>query len=519
MAELPEREPFGALPRVRFSPRSVDTGAAARGLGQLGGAVTSVSREMAAFEKRRAEAQRVTELTRLTAGATTELNTLELSLENDADFATIEERFLEGANEIFGRFSEAASDSQVRDLFEGSFRKLFEPKRVTLARGVFKREIDAATAVLDLQLAGYAGAAARAGSESERDQLLVQGSVAIAGMAAAGIITRVNAVAREAAFRSSADEALARRMITTRPDAAIGALLDDRNFRALDETGRARLIDMAAARSESLAKERARAEDAAERQAEKQQRAVAEEKLKEAYALDADGKLSRDFVDSIRPAIKPAEYKSLLKMLEPADVAVTDDPDAFRELQAALITNPDRAADLALDYHKAGLIGNETLKSVIGNGRSFARQVGPKSQYERSRELLWSSLDPGPLVDDPIQRQRQAEAVALFDKFAVPGRKDPELEIRGREIRDQFMFINLRDTMIGLPNPRFGAVPRDPTKPDAVAGALDAAEAETRRKFDAAEIDLDELAAEAEIFERWRAWLDRARASAGGGVK
>lgn len=519
MAELPRYDAAATPGAIGFSPRAVDTGQVGRATGGLAQSIRTFTRETQALEAARAKARQAAELMRVTAAATRELNDLQLELERDPDFATVPGRFDQGAKDIFGRWSEGL-DPAVATAFDRDFTRLYEPKRVEIARGAFKGEIDAEVAGLDAILPEYVSRAANAKNQPERDAWLAQGRAAIAGLEAGGYIDSENAVARERKFMSGVSEAAARGLITHDPEAAIVALLDGAAFRGLDEVARARLTDMAAARAESVARERARRAEKADRDAEREAAAIGDERLKEAYALDADGALTRDHVDAIRGDISPAEYRSLLKMLDPASAGGGDDPDAFRDLQRTLIDNPGQAGDLALRYHGEGRIGNETLKSVLGNARTFDRQEGPKSEYERSRALLWNSLDPGAMVTDPIQRQRQAEAVALFDNYAGGAeRSDEDLRKRGLEIRDQFTFVDLRETLIGLPNPRFGAVPRDGAKPDAVEAAIRDAEAETRRKYDAGEIDDGELAAEAEIFDRWRAWLDRARAGQAGGAQ
>lgn len=484
-------------------------GAPGRALAGLGRAAQNTGASIGDFFERREEARRTKDLLDAQASAARELADLELSIEQDPDFRGAPERFTTEAKEIRERHMRGL-DGQMQGRFGREFDQLALPKQTTVRRRAFKREVDVAVAGLDTITSEYARQAAVARSQPEREQLVDQGRLAIAGMVEAGFISAQDGVARDQGFLSSIDEAQLRNMMTDDPEAAELALLDVASFRNLAPEARARLNDTVARRADSARAERARQAEAAERKADKAREDRADVLLKEAYARDADDRLDRTYIDDIRSEISPAEYKSLLTLADPKSGETKDDPDAFADLVGELRENPRQVAALAAQYHRDGLISNETYISMVDRARTFARQEGPESGYERGRDFLRASLDPGPGVRDPVGRQRTAEALDVYDRYALSGtRSDADLATRARELRDQFSLVNLSEERVLLPSPRFGGrIPRQAGVKE-IRAALTLSRTETLARRKRGEIDDAEFLAEMDIFDRWRAWLGR----------
>lgn len=484
----------------------VNPGAPGRAAAQLGRAGQDVS---IGFLEQQQKARRTKDLLDAQASAARELADLELSIEQYPDFRGAPDRFQREARGIRERHLQGM-DGQVQGQFSREFDALVLPKQTTVRRRAFKREVDGAIAGLDAITPEYANQAAAAGSQPERDQLIDQGRLAIAGMVEAGFITAQDGVARDQKFLSSIDEAGLRNMMTSDPEAAELALLDRGSFRNLSPEARARLNDTVVRRADSARAERARQSEAAERKADKAREDRADVLLKEAYAREADGRLDRTYIDDIRSEISPSEYKSLLTLADPKSGEIKDDSEAFADLVFELRENPNGVAALAAQQHRDGLISNSTYISMVDRARTIGRQEGPESAYERGRDFLRASLDPGTGVRDPVGRQRTAEALDAFDRYALSGtRSDGDLATRSRELRDQFSLVNLSEERVLLPNPRFGGrIPRNAGVKD-IRAALAVSRTETLAKRKRGELDDAEFLAEMDIFDRWRAWLGR----------
>jgi hypothetical protein len=488
----------------------LDGGAPGRALAALGGNAQDVA---IGFLERRLAARRTADLTAAQAAAARALADLELDIEQDPDFRGRPARFTREAGAIRDRTAQGLDHAPSRGTFTRDFDTLALSKETEIKRSAFKREVDATVAGLDAITPEIARQAAAARSVPERGQLVDQGRLAIAGMVEAGFITARDGVARDQEFLSSIDEAQLRTLLTEDPEAAELALTDETNFTNLSAAGRARLNDTVSRRAESARAERARQAEAAERKAEKARQDRGEALLTEAYRRHADGTLDRAAADDIRSEISPAEYKGLLTLLDPASGAVTDDPGAIADLVVLLGEDPRQVASRAAQYHRAGLLSNDRYISMIEKARTVGRQEGPQSGYERSRDFLRASLDPGPGVPDPVGRQRTAEALDAFDTYALSGnRSDADLAARAKELRNQFSLVNLSEERILLPNPRFGTIPRQGDEKQ-IRAALEAARRATLAKRKAGQLDDAELLAEMDIFDRWTAWLGRQAAA------
>jgi len=229
--------------------------------------------------------------------------------------------------------------------------------------------------------------------------------------------------------------------------------------------------------------------------------------MKEAWGRLASGKLTRAYVEEIRPVLDPNEYHSLLVGMkaEGSGAGQKTDPATFRHLQELLYTDPEEAEKYAFKAHKNGLLSNEHLSSGLSRARDLDRSEGPKSEYERSRKLLIGSLDPGPMVPDPVGRSRLAEATDEFDRWVSSGKRtDKEINDRSRELIGQYKFIDMSNSVIALPSPRSGQIRRSPNDRDGMQADLLQAAKKAEEKRKSGEYSEADYANEMGILNRWR---------------
>lgn len=250
-----------------------------------------------------------------------------------------------------------------------------------------------------------------------------------------------------------------------------------------------------------------RAEADADKRREQMRKTLEEEVLKDLYTKHSSGKMTRQDVLKARDYVGASEYRSLLKMLE-GDGTQRNNHAAVRDLTMLMYTDPDAATKKAFDYHQSGLITDSTLQSTVSQSRTLARQEGPKSEYERSRRYVVDSLDPGPMVPDPAGRGRMAEAVDMFDRWAAGGKRtDDEIFKYGREVVSRFKFVDFRETVMMLPQPKYGTVRRNTADPKAMGADIKNSFDEVTRRYQSGAIKKDEYDREIEVLNRWRRTL------------
>jgi len=186
-----------------------------------------------------------------------------------------------------------------------------------------------------------------------------------------------------------------------------------------------RLVDQAYRRSDS---ERRRL-DAAE---EKERKRRGEEAMKEGWSLSENKKLTRNYIENVRPDISDNDYKSLLKSLRGG--IETDDSNTVHQYLGLVFKDPDAALSLAYNAHHQGRLTDATARSFINEARSISRTEGPKSPYENERAFIVDMLTPSPFATDPAPRARMGLAVQEFDDFNKTGVKT-SLELREKPIR------------------------------------------------------------------------------------
>ena len=379
--------------------------------------------------------------------ATAEVSNAELQLERDPDFRTAPQRFQDQADAISAKYLDGVSDTAVATAFKRQFGQIALSKSINIRKSAWKKEADYNVSSLDDAITTYANAAANAKNPAEASIVEQQARLHIARMQAAGWISAEDAGKRERTFLSKRDTATVLRDMSIDPSLASSKLSIDPTYAPnIDPVTRERFVDQAFRRADA----EQRQQDA---QAERDRKARGDELMKEALSRQAGGTLDRNYIEEIRQFIEPAEYKSLLAGVSGADRK--DDPSAFANLESLVETNPAEARRRAFQYHRSGLIRNETLATINNRARTLERQEGPKSEYERSRQFIADTLRPSPLVNDPAGSARYGLAVREFDDFASanPKATDKELRDKANDIQKRFSLVDMaklaQDTSVG----------------------------------------------------------------------
>jgi len=233
--------------------------------------------------------------------------------------------------------------------------------------------------------------------------------------------------------------------------------------------------------------------------------ALGDEAEKEGWSRLASGKLTRAYIEEVRPVLKPSEYHALLTGLKGEGKGQKTDPATYRQIQSLIYTDPPAAEKLAFQAHKNGLLSNEHLSSSLSTARTIDRAEGPKSEYEMSRKYIVGQLDPGPMVPDPVARSRLADATDTFDRWVQSGKRtDKEIQERGREIVDQYKFVDLSQTVMALPSPRSGNIRRNAQDRQGMTQDILTAGNKAKKDFDLGRLTKDEYDSEMGILNRWR---------------
>jgi hypothetical protein len=406
---------------------------------QTGAALTSLAKELQDFGRERYTAQRDADLQDRIGKATSELATLELEFERDQDFRTSPQRFQERADAIRDKYLEGVSDQAVATAFRKRYAEFSLAKSLNVRRAAHAKEKDYSVASLDSSIDVYATQAANAKNPAERELVLNQARIAIATAQTGGYITDVDAGKRERTLLGKIDEATVLRDMSLDPSITADKLALDPSYAGnLDPVQRQRWSDQAYRRADT---ERRRQEAEAERERKRR----GDELAKEAYSRLEGRKLTREYVEEIRHFIEPGEYKSLLKSLHEGPTQ-KNDPRAYADLLGKVYDNPAEAERLAFQYHKAGLIKNETLSSVLGTARTVGRQEGPRSAYERERQYITNALTPSEASSDPAPRARLGIAIREFDDFAKAGnRSDAELRAAADDILKRTYLVDMTE--------------------------------------------------------------------------
>lgn len=406
----------------------------------IGSVLSELGDGLAQYGKQIYTAQREADLADRLGRATAELTDAEISFEQDQDFRTAPDRFKTSADAIAQKYLQDVQDPATRAAFSKQFGQLSLAKSLNVRRDAFKKERDYNVASLDTSMDVYAQSAATAGNPAERAVIDNQARLAIASAQSGGWISAEDAGKRERGYLGKIDEATVIRDLSTDPSLVVAKLgIDPAYAPNIDPARRERFIDQALRRGETDRKAR-------EAEAERVRKQRGDDAAKTIWGMQADGKLTREYLDSQRHLLDPGEYKSMLEGLKKPDEVRRDDPTAYATLERAMDTNPGEARRLAFQYHRSGLIKNETLNRITDQARNIERQEGPRSPYERERSFITNAIRPSDMVPDPAAQARYALAMREFDDFARAGnRSEPELRQKADDIIKRRSMVDMVD--------------------------------------------------------------------------
>lgn len=252
-----------------------------------------------------------------------------------------------------------------------------------------------------------------------------------------------------------------------------------------------------------------------ERGAQVQRKKLSEDAMKNAWMLvlgdpgNINTREAYTYLEQIRPVIESSQYHSLLVAIDnksKPDKEPKTDPGSFRELQRLINDNRmEDAQAFAFKAHKSGLISDENLSSALSRIHTVSRQGGPDTEYEITLRNITRALEPGAMVPDPVGRSRQADAIATFDRWVKENKpNDEQIRKRGGEIRQQYQFLNLQDTVLALPMPRSGVIRRTPADAPGMTQDIFKAGQKAQAEFAAKKLTRKEYEEEIEILDRWR---------------
>jgi hypothetical protein len=438
MPKLPTAADFGGSPAARGNieqlqaPQLRGLASAQSALVNAGQAVEEIGASMQAMDDKLTAARQAAQLSDALGKATGEIGELEIKYQNDADFKTSHKRFQDESGGIRAKYEKSVDDPTVRAAFNKQYGNIETTKRLNVMKMALGKEGEYNVASLDDSMTAYAKAAASAGNDAERELVINQARVSLAGMQQAGWITADNAAKREQNFVVKIDEARVSQAMFEAPGDTSTKLAFDPTFASnLDPDKRQDMIRQGWDRQHEM-NNRERSE------AKRLNEAQAEEIMKTASELDAAKKLTPGFVAKARNIVSHGEYQTLHNMMEQtrSGEAVKDNPKAFSDCMNALYgANPEEAKKMAFAYHKRGLIKNATLSTILGHTQTLTKEDGPKNEYHRSRSFVAGSFKVSENNYDMAANARLQLAVRDFDDFVnEKPRTDDEIRKKSNDI-------------------------------------------------------------------------------------
>ncbi|MDO8608251.1 MAG: hypothetical protein Q7R40_17080 [Phaeospirillum sp.] len=214
---------------------------------QLGGAADAVVQFVAARDKARNEA----DLIRAKAAASREMTNLQLEMEQDTDWRTMDQRFTEKARDLHDRVSGNISDPSTKASFSLAFDELTQAKTVAVRRRSWDLESNQSRADLDTVLTENAKSAANATTPVDSARYIKDGLDAIKSMqpAARAAVDSAAMGTSTATLANGKDASLTDRAVSVAKDVgmglveapvqAVGGISDavHETFTALDHAG------------------------------------------------------------------------------------------------------------------------------------------------------------------------------------------------------------------------------------------------------------------------------------------
>lgn len=219
--------------------------------------------------------------------------------------------------------------------------------------------------------------------------------------------------------------------------------------------------------------------------------------------LLATGRLTPEWIQQNRPLISESDHRYFYRALRGDDAATTD-PVTYTPLRdaASEVKSSDdlsRLRDAARDALKSRQIRTADYDRVMGIAESKVVTKDLPSWFDQGEQFIKGSMAQGQFSFDPLQAQRQANAL---DEWADFARQNPNAtpEQAGRRYREVVDVWSQREnaTESVLPRPRL--LQGTAAQPD-----LDATEDATLEAYQRGEITDAELRRQTGLIDQWRA--------------
>lgn len=253
--------------------------------------------------------------------------------------------------------------------------------------------------------------------------------------------------------------------------------------------------------------EKARIDADADKAAVARRKELAGNVSKELWEQFYTGKLTRSTILTYKSVLDENDFKALLEANNRGPVR-RDNPSALMQITNEMYRDPISARSMINNLYRSGQLSDDTYRTEMSRTHSLERESGPRTPYERTRNFINNSLNPGDMVDDPVRRQRMANALRDYDNWimtAPVGKpySDADIQKRGQEIIDQYKFIDLSETIVSLPVPRGTTIRRVADKKvlneDIVKAGLT-----LQQKRDKGELTQAEYENEMRTLSRWK---------------
>jgi hypothetical protein len=254
----------------------------------------------------------------------------------------------------------------------------------------------------------------------------------------------------------------------------------------------------------------------ADRAAVAAQKNMREAAVKEGWSRFYNKNLTLDYIEQVRPVLDPQEYKAFRDAL--ANPGQKDEPSTFRDLETLMAAQRYGAARaFAFKSHEAGLLSNSTLSSVVNRiveaqKAADGKENGPKSPFERGMAYVVRSMDPGPLVPDPVGRSRMAEAIRDYENWYKSGpHTDEQIQEYTEKLVPRYKLIDFKDTVLQLPQPLYGTIRRNAQDTVGMEADLVAAGKATQKAKDEGKLTPNQYDQEMKRLARWRDAMKKAQ--------
>jgi hypothetical protein len=463
---------------------------------QIGPIVSDAAQRLAQVGLQVYEYDRKQKITQLSLGTQKELQDFQLSLETDRDYDTQPERYRQKVSEITQRVQGSIKDQRLVRAWQVEMAGEVAKGEFEVKRNALKGKVGEQRAVLNQNLDNLAVLAGAGDDERVRSK----GLVALDEAYQAGILSPEELQSRAQKFRSDVVVAGVRREILNDPDLAEQRLLQG-DFPDLAGQDRVTWTERAAARADSLRRQRLAEEDRSIRLQDRADRDREKATAKTGDQLVANGGLSAQWVEDNRDNLSPDDFRYFYRKLSGEDTAT----DAM--VYSALRERAGRGEDVRDEARQA--LQRNQIKTT-----DYDRLVGEVEQqrpgwYKRGSQFITTSSAVSDLNPDPAAAQRKAAMLDDWYRWSTenPKATDDQAEREYKRIVKEYGIIDLSNLTLTKRAPTYLVGTRN--APD-----IDASEAATVKAFKDGLMDRPEFERQAKLLAEWRQAVQRSQPEA-----